>query len=59
LQHFDEAADMVEQQRYELAIVTAQIACEVEIQAAIDEAADAPEGSLARMAIDARRAATR
>lgn len=55
LQHFDEAADMLEQQRYELAIVTAQIACEIEVQTAIEEAADAPEGSLARMAIDAPR----
>lgn len=55
LQHFDEAADMIEQQRYELAIMTAQIACEIEIQDAIEKAADAPEGSLARMAIDAPR----
>jgi HEPN domain-containing protein len=55
LQHFDEAADMLEQQRYELAIITAQIACETEIKAAIEEAADVPEGSLARMAIEVPR----
>lgn len=55
LQHFDEAADMLEQQRHEMAIVTAQIACEIEIQAAIEEAADAPDDSLARMAINAPR----
>jgi hypothetical protein len=55
LQHFDEAADMIEQQRYEVAVVTAQIACEIEIKAAIEAAADAPEGSLARLAIDAPR----
>jgi hypothetical protein len=44
---------MIEQRRHELAVVTAQIACEIEIQDAIEAAVDAPEGSLARMAIDA------
>ncbi len=55
LQHFDEASDMIEQQRYELAIVAAQIACEIEIKEAVETGVDAPEGSLARMAIDGPR----
>jgi hypothetical protein len=55
LQHFDEAADMIEQRRYELAVIAAQIACEIEIRDAIESAVDAPEGSLARMAIDGPR----
>jgi hypothetical protein len=49
---FDEANAMLEQQRYEAAVVAAQVACEIEIRAAVEQAADAPEGSLARMAID-------
>lgn len=52
---FDEANAMLEQQRYEAAVVTAQVACEIEVRAAVEEAAQAPEGSLARMAIDAPR----
>jgi hypothetical protein len=55
LQRFDEAAEMIEQQRYELAVVAAQIACETEVKAAVEAVADAPERSLARMAIDAPR----
>ena len=53
LQHLDESTDMIDQRRYELAVVAAQIACEIEIKDAIETAADAPEGSLARIAIDA------
>jgi hypothetical protein len=52
LQHFDEAADMIEQRRYELAVVAAQIACEIEIENAVESVVDAASGSLARMAID-------
>jgi hypothetical protein len=55
LQHFDEAGDLIQQRRYELAVVAAQIACEIEIKDAIDLAAEAPEGSLARMAIEGPR----
>ncbi len=55
LQHFDEAADMIEQRRYELAVIAAQTACEVVIGEAIESAVDAPEGSLAQMAIDGAR----
>jgi hypothetical protein len=55
LRHFNEAQGMFAQKRYELAVITAQIACEVEVRAVIDEAADAPEESLARIAIDGPR----
>ena len=51
--HFvDEAYEMLDQQRFEWTVVAAQVACEVEIRAAIEGAAAANPGSLARMAIE-------
>ncbi len=50
---FDEAQEMLEQRRHEAAVVAAQVSCEIEIRAAIEDVVDAPEGSLARMAIEA------
>ena len=53
-EHFvDEAFELLDQQRNELAVVAAQVACEVEIRSAIERVASAETGSLARIAIDA------
>lgn len=54
-QHFDEAQDLLDQQRHEMAVVTAQVACEIEIRAAVVEVANAPAGSLAQIAIKSPR----
>jgi hypothetical protein len=51
-QFMDEAHDMLDQKRYGWAIVAAQVACEIEVRAAIETTASADSGTLARLAID-------